>query len=179
MMALSLCMAGCGGDRAREGTNDMANKDNALSNLMVSQFEVTSDDLHDGVWDTVITNTSYGDNMSPAISWKPVDGAECYVIYMVDPSAHNWMHWKSNDVTDTELERGWASEDEYVGPYPPSGTHDYDIYVIALKHSVDAIGGTFNSSNADFKGIVKAIDKPEGNIMAYGYLSGTYTHGNR
>ena len=80
---------------------------------MVSQFEVTSDDLHDGVWDTVITNTSYGDN------------------------------------------------------------------VIALKHSVDAIGGTFNSSNADFKSIVKAIDKPEGNIMAYGYLSGTYTHGNK
>ena len=64
-------------------------------------FALSSGDLHDGVWDTVITNTVNGENVSPQLSWEPVDGAECYAIYMVDTSANCWIHWKSGGVTET------------------------------------------------------------------------------
>lgn len=47
-------------------------------------FEVTSEDLIDGVWSDVISKDC-GDNVSPQLSWEAVDGAELYIIYMVDP----------------------------------------------------------------------------------------------
>ncbi len=141
------------------------------------EFEVSSSDLHDGVWDTVITNTKYGENVSPALSWDPVDGAECYVIYMIDTSARNWMHWKMENVTETELLRGRASDSEYVGPYPPSGTHDYEIYVYALKEPVSDIGGDFDKANPGFDDVIRNLDKSCGNIIACGHIKGTYTHG--
>ncbi|MCR5502754.1 MAG: phosphatidylethanolamine-binding protein [Lachnospiraceae bacterium] len=141
------------------------------------QFELSSDDLHEGIWDTVITNTSYGQNASPQLSWEPVDGAECYAIYMIDTSARNWMHWKMENVAETELPRGSASNAEYVGPYPPSGTHDYEIYVYALKAPVSEIGGDFDKANPDYDEIVRSLDKNGGNILACGHLKGTYTNG--
>ena len=39
-------------------------------------FTVTSEDIHDGVWDDVISNTNAGSNKSPQLSWEPVEGAE-------------------------------------------------------------------------------------------------------
>lgn len=175
---ICLILTGCGKE---SGGDVMRINDGSdvLSGLGVPKFEVASDDLHGGVWDTVITNTSYGENVSPALSWDPVDGADSYAIYMIDPTARNWMHWKSNGVTDTDLDQGWAPDDEYVGPYPPSGTHDYVVYVIALKEGLSSIGGTFDSANADFETIAKELDGAGGNILAYGVVSGTYMHGDR
>ena len=148
----------------------------------ISKFEVTSADLHDGVWDTVITNTEKGSNVSPQLSWEPVEGAQCYVIYMVDKIAGDWIHWISNNVTETELAQGWAPEGEYVGPYPPGGTHDYEIYVVALKQPVERAKGALNSSNLKFKPNVFALDEAvegeTGNIVGYGYITGTYTYGD-
>ena len=180
LVAVCLCLvlSGCGKKSGGEAMK-RADGNDVLRGLGVTKFEVTSGDLHNGVWDPVITNTEYGDNVSPALSWEPVAGVGSYVIYMVDPTARNWMHWKSNGVTDTDLERGWASDNEYIGPYPPSGTHDYVVYVIALKESVRSIGGAFDSTNADFADIAKDLNGNNGNILAYGVLSGTYTHGDR
>ena len=97
-------------------------------------FEVTSTNLNKGVWDDIISNTSKGSNKSPQLTWSAVDGAGLYVIIMDDPDAMDWMHWKSDNVTETSLDEGWASSSDYVGPYPPSGsTHTYEIYVVALK----------------------------------------------
>ncbi len=177
-VVLCLVLSGCSWNIGGEPMKT-ADDNDVLSNLDVTKFEVTSEDLHAGIWDTAITNTAYGKDVSPALSWDPVDGADCYIIYMVDPTAKNWMHWKSNGVTDTDLEQGWASDDEYVGPYPPSGTHDYVVYVIALKESVSSIGGSFDSANADFAAIAKELNSDTGNILAYGVISGTYTHGDR
>lgn len=143
------------------------------------RFELTSDDLHDGVWDTVITNTEYGSNVSPQLKWAPVDGAQVYAIYMVDTSANNWIHWKSNDVSETELKQGWAGSSDYVGPYPPSGTHDYEIYVFALKTPVERLKGSVNSDAAKFKEFVRDIDGDDANIISYGHIAGTYTHGDK
>ncbi|MCR5733310.1 MAG: phosphatidylethanolamine-binding protein [Lachnospiraceae bacterium] len=167
-------MAGCS---AKKGSD--ASEVPETDDISETHFEVTSTDLHDGVWDTVITNTEYGKNLSPALSWDPVDGAECYAVYMVDTSAGNWMHWRSGSVTDTDLKQGWANDDEYIGPYPPSGTHDYEIYVIALKKGTDSIVGDFDSANPGFFDDLKKLDEPAGNILSYGHITGTYTHGDR
>lgn len=144
-----------------------------------SQFSVSSDDLHNGVWDAVISNTSEGSNYSPALSWTPVDNAESYVIYMVDTSANNWMHWKSGNITKTELPSGWARSSEYIGPYPPSGTHRYEIYIFALKNSPSQLKGNFDDENSDFSSIISSLDKDSagesGNMFSYGHISGTYT----
>ncbi len=145
----------------------------------LSTFTVSSEDLQDGVWDSDIAHTNGGSNVSPQLSWEPVADAACYVIYMVDRSASNWMHWKSNGVTETNLPQGWASTKEYIGPYPPSGTHTYDVYVFALKQPIEEIKGLFNSSNELFYKSALKLDSVEegssGNIISYGYISGTYT----
>ncbi len=147
----------------------------------LTTFELSSDDLHDGAWDPIISSVDDGQNVSPQLSWEPVPEASCYVIYMVDSSAGNWLHWKSKNVTETELAQGWAPEEEYVGPYPPGGTHSYDIYVFALKEPVERVQGAFNTSNSIFYNNAMKLDAVEegasGNIVAYGYLPGTYTRG--
>jgi phosphatidylethanolamine-binding protein (PEBP) family uncharacterized protein len=146
----------------------------------LASFEVISEDLQDGVWNQVITNTLSGSNVSPQISWEPVEGATCYAIYMTDTTAGNFIHWKSANVTETVLPQGWATDSDYIGPYPPPGaTHDYDIYVVALKNPVERAKGAFKSSNPNFEGNVLALDTDvdgaTGNMIAYGYLTGTYT----
>ncbi|WP_028517757.1 YbhB/YbcL family Raf kinase inhibitor-like protein [Ruminococcus flavefaciens] len=147
----------------------------------LTAFDVTSENLHDGVWDSVISNTSSGDNHSPQLSWESVENAECYVIYMIDTSAGNWLHWKSNNVTLTELPEGWAGESEYVGPYPPKGApHDYEIYVLALKKPFDEIKGWFDNTNNKFFENMELLDTDadgeSGNIISYGHITGTFTY---
>jgi len=145
----------------------------------LSTFELSSEDLHDGVWDTAITKTANGENRSPQLSWKPVDGASCYAVFMIDTSAGNWLHWKSVTDSETVLPAGWAPQSEYVGPYPPSGTHDYEIYVLALKEKPERIKGSFDNSNPKMLEYAKEIDgEKEDNIISYGHLMGTYTHGD-
>ncbi len=145
-----------------------------------SVFEVTSKNLNGGVWDDVISNTSRGKNASPELSWPAADGASCYAIYMIDTSAGNWMHWKSNGIKETNLKQGWAKRTEYVGPYPPSGTHTYEIYVFALKESVSSMQGNFDDENAGITTLAKSLDKTSsgavGNIISYGHISGTFSH---
>ena len=139
---------------------------------------LTSENLHDGVWDAVISNTNKGENRSPQLSWEPVAGAACYAVYMVDTSASYWLHWKSLNVTETTLAEGAASEKEYIGPYPPSGTHNYEIRVFALRESVKEEKSRFNSGNFGFDDMMTALDKSSsgtGNVLAYGTLTGSYT----
>ena len=143
-------------------------------------FELTSDDLNDGVWDEEIAATMTGENVSPELSWEPVDGAQSYVIYMVDTSAYFWIHWKIDDVTETDLPQGWAEGATYAGPCPPPGsTHTYDIYVVALRNDIDRARGTVRTQNPNFaqfiRGLDTDVDGNTGNIISYGYLSGEYT----
>lgn len=144
------------------------------------QFTVTSENLHDGVWDDVISYTDAGENKSPQLSWKPVDGAKLYLIYMSDLGAWNLIHWKTADVTETELPEGWAGRSDYVGPYPPPGaTHTYEIYVVALKNPVERMKGGLGAQNPRFEENFKAadtdVDGNTGNILAVGRLAGTFT----
>lgn len=139
---------------------------------------LTSEDLHDGVWDADITNTSKGSNRSPQLAWEPVAGASCYAVYMVDTTAGYWLHWKSLNISETSLAAGAASGTEYVGPYPPSGTHEYEIRVYALKEAAEEDQSRFDSGNSKFEQVIAELDQNSsgaGNVLAYGTLSGTYT----
>ncbi len=142
-------------------------------------FELSSEDLHDGAWDPVIASVDDGKNVSPQLSWEPVPEATCYVIYMVDTSAGNWMHWKVNGVTETNIPQGYSSSEEYIGPYPPGGTHSYDVYVFALRQPVEVARGPLNCRTNLFTKYALELDAVEegssGNIVSYGYLPGTYT----
>jgi phosphatidylethanolamine-binding protein (PEBP) family uncharacterized protein len=91
------------------------------------------------------------------------------------------MHWKSDNVTETSLDEGWAPNTEYVGPYPPTGvTRTYTVYVVALKAPVERVKGAFGFSNPKFEENFKALDIDaegnSGNIIAVGSLSGTFTN---
>ena len=146
----------------------------------IPTFELTSEDLQDGVWADIISNTMEGSNVSPQLTWEAVPDAACYVIYMVDTSAGDWLHWKKNDVTETTLPQGWEQTSDYLGPCPPSGTtHDYEVYVIAIKEPVERAKGALKSANPSFYANVWALDTPAegvtGNILAYGHLVGTFT----
>ena len=144
-------------------------------------FEVTSPDLIDGVWSDVISNTHIGGNESPELSWEPVEGAQEYVIYMVDANSNGFLHWKSSGITGNSLPRGWAPKLlEYNGPHVGHGyTHVYDIYVIAIKAPADRLHGAMNAVNPRMEEFIEEVDTDidgnSGNIIAVGKISGTFT----
>lgn len=144
-------------------------------------FELTSENLNNGKWDDIISYTDKGENKSPQLSWEPIEGASSYVVYMVDTSMQYWIHWKSEDVTETNLSLGYAGETEYIGPYPPEGgTHTYEIYVIALKNSAERVKGGLNGQNPKFTSFVESLDTDAdgnaGNIVGAAHISGTFTN---
>lgn len=145
----------------------------------LSTFEVTSENITDGVWDDIISNTSLGENLSPELSWEEVEDANLYAVYMVDTTAGYWLHLKTIDVTTNSLELGTLDSKSYIGPYPPSGTHDYVIYVFALRENPESIKGAFDSSNVSLAKMFTPLDINEsgdtGNVISYGMLFGTFT----
>lgn len=144
-------------------------------------FEVTSTDLVDGVWADITSNTFLGENLSPQLSWEPVEGAEEYVIYMVDRNSNGFLQWKSAGIKTTELPQGWTSNlTEYNGPHLGHGyTHIYDIYVIALRAPTTRLKGALNAANPRLEDFFEEIDTDTegntGNIIAYGTISGIFT----
>ena len=151
------------------------------------QFSVSSEDLQKGVWNDVIANTDRGENLSPQLSWDKIQEADAYVIYMIDPDGNNWLHMKSGSVVETSISRGQirsitgqtTDDPSYIGPYPPAGTHHYEIYVFALRQKKDGYYGTVNVPSEGIEKIGSMIDVYEngdvGNVIAYGKISGTYT----
>ena len=150
-------------------------------NLMsqYEEFELTSEDIEDGFWVDAISSSPAGDDVSPQLSWDPVDGAGQYIIYMVDISANYLIHWKAEGVTETHLDRGWA-DSFYFGPYPRQGlTNTYDIYVIAIRNPIDRLRGSLRVPNENFPLFLAHLDIDAegntGNIIAYGHISAQYS----
>ena len=151
-------------------------------------LNVTSESLEGERWSDRITDTDTGQNLSPQLSFDKVEGASYYVIYMVDETAGNWVHWYA-EVTDTELEEG-ANPGQYVGPYPPkgSGDHYYMIYVYAMADKPDMrYEGEFPEFDKEWfradvlwSGFLNVKDRSNdpvlyGNVLEYGYVYGTYS----
>lgn len=165
--------------------------------LSGATLTVTSENMHDGKWDQIIGRDS-GDNMSPQISFDPVEGADGYVIYMVDESSSSWVHWYARDIHATDIAAG-ENPGQYTGPYPcrnvylesvsadgyvDPGNHTYTVYVFALKDSsamdyeidFDDVSYSPDYLYYDFLNVSDSSSDPYryGNVLAYGYISGTY-----
>ncbi len=157
-------------------------------------FEVFSDDLLGDAWDVIISNKSDGQNMSPELHWEPVEGADRYYIFMFDETAGNWLHWQVLGLSDSSIAQGTCDKElsviadsdgrevmgQYVGPYPPSGTHTYTVYVFAVKgEPVPDNVLFFDHGGNDIIKIAKMLNTAEGtdedNLISYGMISGTYT----
>ena len=145
-------------------------------------IKVTSQDLHDGKWDDSISNTAAGDNASPELSWESVEGAVEYVVYMIDEyDTDYWLHWRACGIREPGFAHGEIPEgifNEYVGPYPPEGIHDYVIYVFALAGPASSYPGNFDAESVSVEAVRAALDESvdgvDGNILAEGKISGTY-----
>lgn len=138
-------------------------------------FAVTTTSKNGSRWD----EKTGKQNISPALSWEPVDGASCYVIYMVDLNANCFLHWVQGDITQTNLPEGFASRGDFIGPYPPEGAvHQYNIYVIALKNPVKRVKGSINSMFPELPRFIKDLDTDKdgntGNIISAGCVTGLY-----
>ena len=186
------CLYGCAAEDAPAGapvepqTAVSQTDEPAAEDKTEGDFAVTSENLVDGVWDVKTTNTKHGENLSPQLSWEAVDGAACYAVYIFDEDTVGWMHMK-HKTTGTSLDMGAVpsykeTEDKtgYVGPYPPSGTHEYVVYVLALSDADSVLPGTVDSINLNgINRMIKKLDTTDnvasGNIIAIGQLSGTYT----
>ncbi|MBQ9907065.1 MAG: phosphatidylethanolamine-binding protein [Oscillospiraceae bacterium] len=181
---LSMTACGASSDAVQESaaepakTSAASEETAAFHPASLPSIMLTSENLHDGVWDAEISNTNQGANRSPQLAWQPVEGASCYAIYMVDTTVNYWLHWKSLNITETSLAAGSIPDTEYIGPYPPSGTHDYEIRVFALKEPAKEAQSRFDNENSGFEQMTAALDQTEngsGNILAYGTLTGSYT----
>jgi len=127
-------------------------------------------------------NNPLGGNQSPGMTWEAVEGAAYYAVCMFDEDA-NWLHWLVLDIEKTELEQGeYTSHSDYVGPYPPqsAGQHHYRIEVFALKQATDNLFLKLDTTQS-YSDIVKYLNRSgngENNILARGYIVGTYANGD-
>ena len=147
--------------------------------LSGASMDVTSDSLTDGVWNGEISDRS------PELSFEPVDGAEFYVIYMVDESSNNRLLWYASHVSDISVPEG-SGTGEYHGPELPAGEggHNLTVYVYALQgepgRTLDLeFDGSSLSGDIYYYDILNVIDgssSPElyGNVLAYGYVTGAF-----
>jgi len=138
-------------------------------------FEVTSTDINDGVWDVKISHDK-GQDISPQLSWNEVSGASCYAVYMIDPDGGNWLHMHT--VTHkTTLDSGEVSHEEYIGPYPPNGSHTYVVYVFALKEEKPPLWilNTQSDSTDELMSMLNTFSNSDtGNLISYGMISAEY-----
>jgi Raf kinase inhibitor-like YbhB/YbcL family protein len=89
-----------------------------------------------------------GENVSPPLSWENApQGTKSFALSIVDKLsvARYYVHWlvcdMSADITSLEegasgnarMPAGSRELKAYVGPFPPSGTHNYEFTLYALK----------------------------------------------
>ena len=150
------------------------------------QFYVGSDSLVDGVWsDDMGAKSEHPQGISPSLYWEPVEGAACYVVYMVDCShaegipPTNFIHWIVANYEGTEIIAGEDPANFYALGPEAGTTHRYSIYVIALKAPVERAKGATGTMPTNFNNFLLALDTDAdgntGNILAFGYLKGKYT----
>ena len=84
------------------------------------------------------------ENVSPPLAWEGApDGTRSFALACVDihPVARGYVHWLVADISSqlsslTEGAAGGPGFTEikpYAGPFPPSGTHDYEFTLYALQ----------------------------------------------
>jgi Raf kinase inhibitor-like YbhB/YbcL family protein len=90
------------------------------------------------------------ENVSPPLDWEGApEGTRSFALSFVDlhPVARDYVHWLVADISPqlsslsegaASKPSGWTEIKPYVGPFPPSGTHDYEFTLYALPN--DTLG---------------------------------------
>lgn len=142
-------------------------------------FRLTSPAFHDGQE----MDQKYGkkvQNVSPPLEWDEVpEGTRSFALEFVDihPIAADFVHWLVADISpglsslpEGAAARGTADFSEikpYEGPFPPSGTHDYQFTLYALR--TDSLGVAPGAKLQDFR---KAAEQ---NLLSKTSLTGKFT----
>jgi len=118
-------------------------------------------------------------NVSPPLDWEGApEGTRSFALSFVDlhPVARAYVHWLAADINAqlSALPEGaatdpstWTELKAYVGPFPPSGTHDYEFTLYAL--STDSLGLQPGVTLESFRSAA------EGNALATTTLIGKFT----
>jgi Raf kinase inhibitor-like YbhB/YbcL family protein len=119
-------------------------------------------------------------NVSPPLQWDGVpDRTRSFALTVVDlhPVARGYVHWLIADLSPqlTSLPEGAAAERNpgfteikpYAGPFPPSGTHDYEFTLYALR--TDRLGVRPGATLEEFR------QAAEQNSLATATLIGKFT----
>ena len=119
-------------------------------------------------------------NISPPLQWDGVpDRTRSFALTLVDlhPVARGYVHWLVADLSPqlSSLPEGAAAERNpgfteikpYAGPFPPSGTHDYEFTLYALR--TDRLGVRPGATLEEFR------QAAEQNSLATATLIGKFT----
>lgn len=120
------------------------------------------------------------ENISPQLSWSGAPaGVGSFVLTMVDlhPVARGYVHWVvtgipaevnalAENAAATGLPAGAHEANVYAGPFPPSGTHDYEFTLYAVDAAADV------PAKAPLDQIMHAIDP---HVLARAKLVGAFT----
>jgi Raf kinase inhibitor-like YbhB/YbcL family protein len=121
------------------------------------------------------------DNVSPQLSWTGAPKeAKSFALAMVDthPVAKGYVHWLVVDIDAATTSLPEAAADEamppgsrelkpYAGPFPPSGTHEYELTLYALDAETLALPA--NVPLDEFKARIK------GRTLATARIVGKFT----
>ena len=166
-------------DVAREPIEE-ADLESLAEEQEVEGIKITSENLKEGVWDNKISNTDDGENISPQLSWEAVEGANEYFVFMLDKHfLHMILFTEETSIAEGAIKEPTETA-KYVGPYPPAGTtHDYKVYVVAMKEHPKELNYYFDASGNFVDDMMVQLDMGEsgetGNIIETGELVGTYT----
>jgi Raf kinase inhibitor-like YbhB/YbcL family protein len=85
-------------------------------------------------------------NLSPPLEWQGApEGTGSFALAFVDihPVARGYVHWLVADISPQlnslpegaggGRNSGFTEVKPYIGPFPPSGTHDYEFTLYALR----------------------------------------------
>jgi Raf kinase inhibitor-like YbhB/YbcL family protein len=147
---------------------------------MIRVFRLTSPAFEDGR-EMAQKYGKQDQNISPPLAWEGApEGTRSFALALVDrhPVAQNYVHWLVSDISPhvTSLSEGAAGEHnrsaltevrQYAGPFPPSGTHDYEFTLYALK--TDMLGVRAGATLETF------TQAAEQNSLAAARLVGRFT----
>ena len=120
-------------------------------------------------------------NISLPLTWSGAPaGTKSFAFSIVDkaPIARNYVHWMvadipgnvmsiKEDAAGKAMPAGAKELKPYAGPFPPSGTHDYEITLYALK--TDKLDVPSKVNLDVFTAVVKK------DALATAVLKGTFT----
>ena len=119
-------------------------------------------------------------NVSPPLEWDDApEGTKSFALAFVDlhPIARDYLHWLVADISPKlnslpegaggGRSSGFLDVEPYVGPFPPSGTHDYEFTLYAL--STDTLGVRPGATLQQFR------QAAEQNSVATATLIGRFT----